>query len=86
MSGNGLPDHLDYMLKAATETYGFVDGFGKDEFLADKRTQQAVVMSLIINGEAATKVMDRYGAFVTRHSEIPWRGMRNRIAPRLLRH
>ena len=71
------------MLQAATEACGFVEGLGKVEFLADKLTQQAVVMSLIIIGEAATKVMDRHGAFVARHPDIPWRsmrGMRNRIA------
>lgn len=40
-------------------------------------------MSLIIVGEAATKVMDRYVSFVDSHPDIPWRnmrGMRNRIA------
>lgn len=35
----------------------------RDDFLADKRTQQAVIMSLIVLGEAATKVMDRYPDF-----------------------
>ena len=54
----------------------------KAEFLADKRSQQAVIMSLIIIGEAVTKVMDRDPAFAARHPQIPWRnmrGMRNRI-------
>jgi uncharacterized protein with HEPN domain len=32
----------------------------KKAFLADKRTQQAVIMSLVIIGEVATKIMDRY--------------------------
>jgi uncharacterized protein with HEPN domain len=52
-------------------------------FLNDKRTQQAVIMSLIIIGEAATKVMDSYAEFTQAHAEVPWRsmrGMRNRIA------
>jgi len=55
----------------------------KDEFLADKRTQQATIMSIIIVGEAATKVADRYPEFADQHPEVPWRsmrGMRNRIA------
>lgn len=30
------------------------------DYLADKRTRQAVIMSLIVLGEASTKVMDRY--------------------------
>jgi uncharacterized protein with HEPN domain len=37
----------------------------KDDFLADKRTQQAVI-SLIVIGEAATKVMDGYVEFTWR--------------------
>jgi uncharacterized protein with HEPN domain len=40
-------------------------------------------MSLVIIGEAATKIMDNYPAFVDSHPEMPWRnirGMRNRIA------
>jgi uncharacterized protein with HEPN domain len=39
-------------------------------------------MSLIIVGEAATKVMDGYAEFAEAHPEVPWRsmrGMRNRI-------
>jgi len=40
-------------------------------------------MSLVIIGEAATRVMDRYPEFAEAHPDIPWksmRGMRNRIA------
>ena len=62
---------------------GFVEGLDKDDFHADKRTQQAVIMSLVIIGEAATKVMDGYPEFVQSNQEVPWRsmrGMRNRIA------
>ncbi|MBC7502393.1 MAG: DUF86 domain-containing protein [Herminiimonas sp.] len=83
MSENRLPDYLDHMQQAATDACGFVDGLGKADFLVDKRTQQAVIMSLIIIGEAATKVMDGYADFIQAHPEVPWRsmrGMRNRIA------
>ena len=34
-------------------------------------------MSLIIIGEAATKVMDGYAEFPQAHAEVPWRSMRN---------
>jgi uncharacterized protein with HEPN domain len=80
---NRLIDYLDQMAQAASEACGFVDGFAKEDFLADKRTQQAVIMSLIIIGEAVTKVMDGYAAFAQAQSQLPWRsmrGMRNRIA------
>jgi uncharacterized protein with HEPN domain len=80
LSENRLPDYLDHMRQAAKDACGFVEGMDKAVFLEDKRTQQAVVMSLIILGEAATKVMDSYAGFAKAHPEVPWRGMRNRIA------
>jgi uncharacterized protein with HEPN domain len=45
--------------------------------------KQAVIMSLIIVGEASTKIMDGFPEFVAQHNQVPWRsmrGMRNRIA------
>ena len=83
MSQNRLTDYLDHMQQAATDACGFVEGLAKEEFLEDKRTQQAVIMSLIIIGEAVTKIMDGYAEFALAHAQVPWRsmrGMRNRIA------
>ena len=83
MSERRLTDHLDYMRQAAADACCFVEGLSKKDFLGDKRTQQAVIMSLVIIGEAATRVMDGYPAFADAHKEIPWRsmrGVRNRIA------
>ena len=72
-----LPDYLDHIQQAAANAYSFAKGLTKDDFLADKRTQQAVIMSFIIIGEAATKVMDGYAEFIQAHAEVPWRSMRN---------
>jgi uncharacterized protein with HEPN domain len=83
MSESRLSDYLDHMTQATANACSFVEGQIKDDFLADKRTQQAVIMSLIIIGEAATKIMERYPDFVESHPEVMWRsmrGMRNRIA------
>ncbi|THB69445.1 MAG: DUF86 domain-containing protein [Gammaproteobacteria bacterium] len=83
MIENRLEDYLEHMLQAASDACDFIEGLEKEEFLADKRTQQAVIMSLIILGEASTKVMDNYSGFSDSNSQIPWRnmrGMRNRIA------
>ncbi len=59
------------MRQAATDAFGFVEGLAKDDFLADKRTPQAVIMSLIIIAEAATKVMEGYAGFTEAHPEVP---------------
>jgi len=83
MTADRLADYIEQMRIATTDALDFVEGMQKDDFLADKRTQQAVVMSIIILGEAATRIMDRHPDFVEAHPEIAWRamrGMRNRIA------
>ena len=72
-----LPDYLDHIRQAATDAQDFIEGLDKADFLADKRTQQAVIMNLIIIGEAATKVMDGHSEFAQAHNEVPWRSMRN---------
>ena len=83
MNENRLPDYIDHIQHAAADVCCFVEGLAKDDFLTDKRTQQAVIMSLIIIGEAATKVIENYAVFTQAHPEVPWRsmrGMRNRMA------
>ena len=77
MSENRLPDYLDHIQQAATDARSFVEGMARDDFLADKCTQQAVIMSLIVIGEAATQVMDGYAEFTQAHADVPWRSMRN---------
>jgi len=82
MSRNRLPDYIDHIRRAAEDARSFVQGLSKTQFLADRRTQQAVIMSLIIIGEAATKLMDQHAEFAAQHPQVPWRsmrGMRNRI-------
>jgi uncharacterized protein with HEPN domain len=74
---NRLTDYIDHIQQAARDARSFVDGQSKEDFLADKRTQQAVIMSLIVIGEAATKVMDGHSQFAESHTQVPWRSMRN---------
>ena len=83
MSENRLSDYLTHLQQAASDACSYSDGLSKAAFLADKRAQQAVILNLIIIGEAATKLLKDYGAFLAQHPEVPWRnmkGMRNRIA------
>lgn len=77
MIENRLTDYLDHIQQAAADARSFVENLNKEDFLTDKRTQQAVIMTLIIIGEAATKVMDGYAEFSQAHPEVPWRSMRN---------
>lgn len=83
MIDNRLPDYLEHIRQAIDDATAFVDGLAKAEFKIDKRTQQAVIMEIVIIGEAATQIIGRYPSFVANNTHIPWREMRtmrNRIA------
>lgn len=76
-------DYVELMRGAATQTLSYVEGIGKDDFLADSKTQDAVIMKLLVIGELAAQLLDQHSVFVADHPEIPWhqmKGMRNRMA------
>jgi uncharacterized protein with HEPN domain len=53
MSVNRLPDYLSHISHAISNAISYIEGLGKDDFLKDSRTQQAVAMNLLIIGESA---------------------------------
>jgi uncharacterized protein with HEPN domain len=76
-------DYLALMRGAAIQARSYVDGMSKEDFLADAKTQDAVIMKLLVIGELASQLLDEQAACVTDYSEIPWhqmKGMRNRMA------
>lgn len=83
MNDSRLLDYVGHMLEAAELAISYIAEISKDEFLADKRTQQAVILNIVVIGEAATKLDNDYPDFTHRYPDIPWksmRGMRNRVA------
>lgn len=83
MTENRLIDYLSHMFDAADQACAYIEGMEKEDFLTDKRTQQAVILNIVIIGEAATKLLKDYDGFLRGHPEVPWhamKGMRNRIA------
>lgn len=61
----------------------YVEGMDQEAFFADKKTQQAVILNILVLGEAATQVGNEYPDWADQHPEVPWRamrGMRNRLA------
>ena len=85
MNARGLrqADYLSHMLDAARLAQGYLEGMEKPDFLEDKRTQQAVILNIMVIGEAATKLADEYPDLVARFPQVEWRsmrGMRNRLA------
>jgi uncharacterized protein with HEPN domain len=78
-----LADYLTHMREAAMLARTHVDGMSKAVFLTDKRTQQAVILNILVIGEAATRIAQHHPQFVMTHAEVPWqsmRGMRNKMA------
>ena len=78
-----LSNYILHMQEACADVLDYMEGLDKESFTSDKRTQQAITMNLVILGEAATKIMEHYPAFVEDHPHIAWKNMkamRNRAA------
>lgn len=83
MTEHRLLDYLDHVAEAAQRACDYTDGMSRQTFLDDVRTQQAVIMNLMIMGEVVTRLMQDHAPFLDAHNDISWRsmkGMRNRIA------
>ena len=72
MTAYRLPDYIDHMLEGVELACSYVEGMPKEDFLEDKRTQQAVVLNLIVIGEVATKILKEHPAFADECANVPW--------------
>lgn len=78
-----LPDYLRHIVEAISRISRYVDGMSEAVFLADERTQDAVVRNIEVVGEAARNVQQLHSGFAGAHPEVPWAlmyAMRNRVA------
>ncbi|MBI2752858.1 MAG: DUF86 domain-containing protein [Betaproteobacteria bacterium] len=70
------------MIDAAEKIVRYTAGMDKTAFLADEKTQHAVIRNLEIVREAARRILDEHPEFAARHGEVPWKkiyAMRNRL-------
>lgn len=77
------PYYLQRMHDLCLDIQNFIDGIELEDFLQDKRTQNAVAMSLLALGEVANSIYQKDAEFVEQNPQIAWkpmRGMRNIIA------
>lgn len=77
-----LPDYIDDIRSAASDAISFTEGVSFEAFETDRKTQRAVIMCLVIVGEASSRIVERHQDFVSSHSSLPWqemRGLRNRV-------
>lgn len=78
-----LADYVGHMLEAVQLARGYVRGLERDDFLRDRKTQQAVILNIVVIGEAAARLASECPDLVAAHPQVPWkqmRGMRNRMA------
>jgi len=76
-------EYLDQMIEAAQLAHSYVVDMNVEQFMADRRTQQAVVLNIVVIGEAASRLVREQPGFADAHPPVPWRnirGMRNRVA------
>lgn len=57
-------DYLTHIIQAASEAISFVETMSFEAFLQSARTQKAVLMNLVIIGEAATKLVENILRFL----------------------
>ena len=60
----GLALHLARLHEAASQARAYVQSMERDAFLADRKTQQAVVLNLLVIGETVNRLHDEDTAFV----------------------
>lgn len=77
-----VPEYLQHILEAIDRATSYVSGMDLAAFEGDTRTQDAVIRSIEIIGEAANKTRVADPDFAAQHPDVPWDvmyGMRNRI-------
>ena len=75
-------DYVDHILDAASQIHTYIGALNKDDFLKDRKTQDAVILKILVIGEAAAQILDEHKEFAATRTDIPWnqmKGMRNRM-------
>lgn len=66
---------VGHMLDCAEWAVSYVEGMAKEDFLDDRRTQQAVTMDLLVIGEMASRLAREHPDFWEKYPQAPWRQM-----------
>lgn len=83
MSKTEIKVLVENILSSARKCQFYMEDMDQLDFNCDDKTQDSVLMNLIVIGEQATKVIAYHPEFVEENKEIPWqqiRGLRNRVA------
>jgi uncharacterized protein with HEPN domain len=75
-----LPAYLDHILSAIDNIIEYTSGMDAEQYLLDRKTQDAVIRNLEVIGEACSNVMRRHPDFAAAHPAVLWKAayeMRN---------
>ncbi|CAN5514963.1 DUF86 domain-containing protein [soil metagenome] len=67
-----LGDYLRHILEAIDNIQSYTAGMNLSAFMADRKTQDAVIRNLEVIGEACNNVAKNHPAFASSHSSVPW--------------
>jgi len=78
-----IPDYLDHIQQAIVRIRRYIGNMKAGDFLADDKTQDAVIRNLEIIGEAARNIKRYHPDFSASHPDVPWESayeMRNALS------
>jgi len=78
-----IPGYLGHIVEAIERIHEYVSDMDEVAFLADRKTQDAVIRNFEIIGEAARNIERYHAQFATTHPDVPWSviyTMRNRVS------
>lgn len=76
-------DYLGHIVEAIDRIHRYVEDMTEATFLADEKTQDAVIRNFEILGEAAHNIEIFHAGLAAMHPQVPWAlmyTMRNRVA------
>ena len=78
-----IPDYLEHIVEGIERIHRYVSDVSEIDFLADEKTQDAVIRNFENIGEVAHNIERYHSTFADAHPDIQWTvvyAMRNRIA------
>lgn len=73
MSADRLLQHLNEIDIVASRIQGFIEDMAEPQFASDEKTQSAVMMGLVLIGEAVAKIDSNNPGFLEQTPDISWR-------------
>lgn len=78
-------DYVEHILDAAKQIRLYVADSNKEAFLQDRKTQDAVILKILVIGEAAAQILDEHSAYAQQRADIPWHQILGSQPPKMPR-